>query len=570
MRASEQTAGERAGGSELSKGRTELASGHWNRARQAYAAFLASSKNEPPITTEAWEGIGLAAYWLEDAAAAIEAHERAFSEYASAGAKAEAVRMALWLADDHLSLAAAPSVANGWLEKAERLARDVPGSAEWAWVPIYRGHYALQVQHGFERAILLASEGLERARQVAVPEIEVVALAVEGLALLLRGDIEEGVQRLDEASATAVSQGSSDLNAVAWTLCYQIQGCDSIRDFARATEWCERVLAFCERWGLKPIFNSCRLRYASVLTWQGKWAAAEAQVEGMLAQDHPLSGGLSKQSRRTGIIRLADIRRRQGRLDEAAELFQEAGEHRLALLGLAAIAFDRGQYEVAEDLSSRVLRSLPTDARAERADALVLAVQALAASGQPRKAEPLLADLETTAREVSTEPLRGAASYAKGVLAVADRRPAEALAAFEDALAHYDGAGAPHEAALVRLDLARVLRALGRDATARREAAEARDRFEELGATADLERAEQFLTGAHGLSSSAEAPDVPLSDRELEVLVLVGRGLSNPEIAKQLFLSPHTVKRHIANILKKLGCSSRAAAVAEASRLGAL
>jgi len=61
-----------------------------------------------------------------------------------------------------------------------------------------------------------------------------------------------------------------------------------------------------------------------------------------------------------------------------------------------------------------------------------------------------------------------------------------------------------------------------------------------------------------------------LSEREREVLELVARGLTEQEIAVQLVISPHTVHRHVANIRRKLGSSSRSAAVAEAARLGLL
>jgi len=63
---------------------------------------------------------------------------------------------------------------------------------------------------------------------------------------------------------------------------------------------------------------------------------------------------------------------------------------------------------------------------------------------------------------------------------------------------------------------------------------------------------------------------VVLSAREGEVLACFARGLSDREIAEQLVLSPHTVHRHVANIRRKLGGTSRAAAVAEATRLGLL
>jgi pimeloyl-ACP methyl ester carboxylesterase/DNA-binding CsgD family transcriptional regulator len=62
--------------------------------------------------------------------------------------------------------------------------------------------------------------------------------------------------------------------------------------------------------------------------------------------------------------------------------------------------------------------------------------------------------------------------------------------------------------------------------------------------------------------------DSPLTRRELEVLRLVAAGLSNREIASSLVLSEHTVHRHVANILRKLSQSSRAAAAAQATRVG--
>jgi len=64
------------------------------------------------------------------------------------------------------------------------------------------------------------------------------------------------------------------------------------------------------------------------------------------------------------------------------------------------------------------------------------------------------------------------------------------------------------------------------------------------------------------------ADDGGLSGREREILLLVAEGLSDSEIADRLVLSPHTVHRHVANIRNKLRQHSRAAAVAEAARLG--
>jgi DNA-binding NarL/FixJ family response regulator len=57
--------------------------------------------------------------------------------------------------------------------------------------------------------------------------------------------------------------------------------------------------------------------------------------------------------------------------------------------------------------------------------------------------------------------------------------------------------------------------------------------------------------------TSITKPDTPLSARELEVLQLVAKGLSNRDISAHLFISEHTVKSHLKNILSKLHLENR-------------
>jgi LuxR family maltose regulon positive regulatory protein len=59
----------------------------------------------------------------------------------------------------------------------------------------------------------------------------------------------------------------------------------------------------------------------------------------------------------------------------------------------------------------------------------------------------------------------------------------------------------------------------------------------------------------------------PLSERELEVLRLIASGLSNREIAQELFITPGTAKRHVHNIYRKLEVRSRTQAIARARDL---
>lgn len=101
-----------------------------------------------------------------------------------------------------------------------------------------------------------------------------------------------------------------------------------------------------------------------------------------------------------------------------------------------------------------------------------------------------------------------------------------------------------------------------------------------LDGSAHLPWTGDWQAGSRALRSvlAPEAPARPagepaaalLSSREREVLALIANGLNDQDVAEQLFLSPHTVHRHVANIRRKLGRGSRTAAVAEAARLGLL
>lgn len=89
------------------------------------------------------------------------------------------------------------------------------------------------------------------------------------------------------------------------------------------------------------------------------------------------------------------------------------------------------------------------------------------------------------------------------------------------------------------------------------------DHFPWLGdSLAVSETIERFLGGLPPSRPPTDHPAPTLTEREREVLTLVAHGLTDAQIADRLFLSPHTIHRHVANTLTKLGVPSRAAAAA--------
>jgi predicted ATPase/DNA-binding CsgD family transcriptional regulator len=137
--------------------------------------------------------------------------------------------------------------------------------------------------------------------------------------------------------------------------------------------------------------------------------------------------------------------------------------------------------------------------------------------------------------------------------------------AADQALADLGHALEPLEGRLADLDRQRLRAAMGAESF---EAEYAAGRsLGMVGALASLQRETGTAGQARSAALSGEAASV-LTPRELDVLKLVAQGLSNSEIAQRLVLSEHTVHRHLANILRKLDLSSRAAAATWGVRAG--
>jgi predicted ATPase/DNA-binding CsgD family transcriptional regulator len=112
------------------------------------------------------------------------------------------------------------------------------------------------------------------------------------------------------------------------------------------------------------------------------------------------------------------------------------------------------------------------------------------------------------------------------------------------------------------LDLAQVLAALGRTGAPAGQPSAAHQ------ARPGMHAERAVAPGSEPDAAVSGEPVTVLTPRELDVLELVAQGSSNQDIARRLVLSEHTVHRHLANILRKLSLSSRAAAAAWAVRTG--
>jgi len=339
-------------------------------------------------------------------------------------------------------------------------------------------------------------------------------------------------------------------------------------------QWCERIKEHSRKWGLKPLFAVCRTQYASVCMWRGAWDEAERELTSACDELALCRPGMTTD----GLARLGELRRRQGRLDEAASLFERSGGHPIASLGRAAIAIDRNDRQGAIELAERHLRRLPVKNRTERAAALEVLIRAHATPGHAGdlvRARAALDELNSIAAAANTSPLLASASLGEGLVSLGSGDLEAARRGLEDAVDLFEKSGAPFEAAHARVHLASVLGQLGRVDAAVGELERARDGLTRLDAKLELAAADavrQRLTSAQGpVAPPVREPNVSgLTARELEVLKLISGGLSNQAIAERLFISEHTVHRHVANTLSKLDVSSRSAAVAQAAKLGLL
>jgi ATP/maltotriose-dependent transcriptional regulator MalT len=540
------------------EGNAALARGAWAEARAIFEREL-----EAHETVDALEGLSWSAWWVEDVATCLEARERAYRLSRREGDMRRAAMLALWVADDYLILRGEHAIANGWFQRAARILEGLDTCPEHGWLDSLLG-YVATVDGDPRKAKVLATRARELGRELGVVSLEMFALAVEGLALVNEGEVADGMGCLDEATAAALAGEFEEIVAAGWTFCFLLNACERVRDYERAAEWCRKVEEFSRAMKTNFVTLACRAHYGAVLTWHGRWREAERSLTEAerLATERPSWGGLA-------IVRLADLRRRQGRFVEAEELLERRPGNPLAPVVMAELALDRGDAAAAVELLEPVLRRVPEVNRTLRAAPLEVMVRAKVATGATAAAASHVTELRSIAESLGTRPLHASLSLAEGLVAEAAGDLDPARESLEDAVELFAASGASFELARAQLELARILASLGRADAAVRETRRALTRLEEIGAATEAARARDLLRslGAPAKAIRATRRDQLLTPREIEILRLVSEGLTDAEIAARLVLSKHTVHRHLQNAYARLGCSSRAAAVAKANRL---
>ena len=253
-------------------------------------------------------------WWLGSPDRAIEHRERAFSAYRAAGDTAAAAEIAVWLAREHLSVYANDAVANGWLARAKRLVGDAPTSA--------RGRLDLA----------LAKREQDPAAREELAERALAARARTWETPIWRSPHwpSWGWWGYSSAASTTVwivwtrrwppRRGTAPalLETVAEACCSLVAACDITSDAGRLRpQWARIVTGFIERRADLPLLGFCRTCNAQMLAASGRYEEAEREL---VTSASELRSDGHRSRCVDPAVKLAEVRLRQGRFEEAASL----------------------------------------------------------------------------------------------------------------------------------------------------------------------------------------------------------------------------------------------------------
>lgn len=542
----------------IEAGAAALADGRWEDARAAFESAL--EHGEPP---EALDGLAKVRYREGDYAAAIELRERAYAGFRARGELRHPARLAAYhLAFDYVAVHGNFAAASGWLERGRRLAEAAGDCPERGWVEL-AGVLATDDPGERDRHLAAATE---IARRFGDADLEFDALAYSGVTMVESGHIREGMRRLDEAAAAAQGGEVRSHTAAGEIYCKMLVACEMTLDVQRAQQWTDAANALGRRSHVGWASAICRMYYGGILTAAGRWDEAERE----LATSVRIYDATYRALRAGAVVRLADLRVRQGRFEEAQQLLAGHEHDSASVRPSAALRFARGEVDVAAALLRRHVDRHGDGVLA--APLLSLLAQAEVAAGRFDPARIISGRLAALARENPVPFLSAFSAFTAGIAGPDE----EAAGHLEAAVADFAAAGLPLEEARSRLALALLLssrssgrpdgagptQARGRVGVAIAEAEAALRIFDRLGAGPDADAAAALLRTLGSRARTGPKRVGVLSQREQQVLHLLGLGLSNPEIATRLYISRKTAAHHVSNVLAKLGLRNRAEAAA--------
>jgi DNA-binding CsgD family transcriptional regulator len=535
----------------IAEGRNALKRGD---SAAAKAAFSSLGEDPDPV---ALEGLAEAAYLEHDFQRAITLWERTYAGYRDVGDKMGAIRTSRRLSYMYGAVMGDGAVMSGWQARAESLLAEGEDCVERGWICLNRGMFE------GDRAARETRfrEALDHARRFGDPNLEFDALAYLGANLVHDDRSEEGMLLLDEACAAVAGGDVDDFCVLEEIFCQTYSACEHAHDVARADQWIRIADEIAARRNLPAVSAFCRTHYGGILTTAGRWTEADdALTEAVRVW------GLGYGSLRAGaLIRLADLRVRQGRLEEAEQLLAGIDHYTESARPLAALHLARGDATLAQDVVERALGQLDQQSAAA-APLWALLVDVHLARDDVEKASKAIEQLDSCANRLGGYYLGATAALARGKICLAGKS-GDPSACLREALSGFAMAQMPMELAHARFELARAL-AGDRPEVAIAEARAALDGFERLQAARHADAAAALIRSLGGQARTGPKGADTLTKREAEVLELLGLGLSNPEISDRLFVTRKTVEHHVGRVLSKLGLRNRAEAAAYAAREG--
>jgi DNA-binding NarL/FixJ family response regulator len=446
------------------------------------------------------------------------------------------------------------------------------------------GH--LQAAGKLTRALRLVQEArvqldVTPSSAVDPAEVRARAMGLEGLIRAKLGETSAGVELARRALDLALG---SDLETVIAEVYYlYADALEHATHYPAALDAWTDAFTFCRSRGLEADAHVCLACLIPALRHTGQWDRALEVGREVLADDDGPEVALMVAAGEVGLVLANRGQAKQARrhLDGAAA-FSRAYE----LVGLeidTAWGLARADELVGdEDSAANRLRELTARclAREERhyaVAALRWAATFFARRGLRGDLGAATDALARIAAVTGTAEATAALAHALGEIALTEGDPRRAADQFDRALDLLGAVNLPPETAETQVRAGVALAACGKRDKALERFVAAYHTARTLGArplvahtVRELEAIGEDPQRRLGRSAARQGDPVGLTPREREVLGMVAAGLTNRQIAGELFLSPRTVDMHVRNLLAKLGCHTRTEAAHRAGQLASL